>query len=79
MVLNGVSVQANKVLDDEMTQFAGGLLTVESFKRGDPFWRELACLNGLGNLHFSEMMDTAFNLEQEITFDTVHLGYAYSI
>lgn len=78
-ILNGVPVRASEVNDSLALRLANGPLDVPMFRETTGFFKELACLHGLGEARHSKVFNEAFDISNDINFDAISFEYGYSI
>lgn len=78
-IANGVSVRVADATDNDLLRLATGIIDVHKMQESQGFFQEFACLHGVGPARHSDILDTAFDLGQEVTFDALGVDYGYSI
>jgi hypothetical protein len=79
-ILNGVSVEAKVASENHpLLRFSRGPVDIDLMQQPRGLLQELACLHGLGCARHSELLRSAFDATQEISFDALEFDYGYYV
>ena len=77
-ILNGVSVEgAVRNLEAPILRFAKGPIDRDLMSQPRGLLQEISCLHGIGEARHSEVIGTAFDLDQDIALDALEFDYGY--
>ncbi len=78
-ILNGVSVEGQvRSIDHPLLRFAKGPVDDDLMYQPRGMLQELACLHGKGEARHAQIMNSAFDLAQDISLDALESEYGYS-
>lgn len=78
LILNGVSVEGEvRSTDHPILRFARGPIDMDLMSEPRGLLQELACLHGAGDVRHPAILESAFDMDENIVLDALELDYGY--